>query len=42
MLCCPYCAIQYIDSARAPADTREQELRAPQDGVHFLTREDEP
>jgi hypothetical protein len=28
MLCCPRCTIQYLDSARTPADIRAQELRA--------------
>src|SRR3974377_1199953 len=31
-LCSPKCSLQYI----APADTREHQLRAPQDSVHFL------
>ena len=41
-LCSPKCSIQYFGSTGAPADTREQELGAPQDGVHFLIGEDEP
>ena len=42
MLCCPSCAIQYIDSARAPTDIREQELRAYENSVHFFIGEDKP
>jgi len=42
MLCCTYCSIQYIDSARAPADMHEQELQAWENRVHFFTGEDEP
>jgi hypothetical protein len=39
LLCCPECAIQYIDSARVP-DFREQELRAYENNFHFFIRED--
>ena len=41
MLCCPYCAIQHLDSGRVP-DTCEQELRAYEDRVHFVTGADTP
>jgi len=43
MLCCPSCAIQYIDSARSPADSREEELRAYEKSTHFFfIGEDKP
>ena len=42
MLCCPTCSIQYLDSARAPAITREPELRGSQNGLPVSVAEDEP
>ena len=42
MLCCPSCAIQYIDSARPPADGYEEELRAYEKNTHFFIGEDKP
>ncbi len=42
MLCCPDCTIQYIDSAGAPADSREEELRAYEKSTHFFIGEDKP
>jgi hypothetical protein len=42
MLCCPSCAVQYINSARAPADDREEELRACEKSTHFFIGEDKP
>ena len=41
-LCCPSCAIQYIDSARPPADSAEEELRAYEKSTHFFMGEDKP
>jgi hypothetical protein len=40
MLCCPSCVGQYIDSVRAPVDSREEELRAYEKNTHFLIGED--
>jgi hypothetical protein len=37
MLCCPSCAIQYLDSV--PADSREQERRSCEKNFHFLVGE---
>lgn len=42
MFCCPDCAMQYLDSARVPADPREQELLACEKSVHFFIGEDKP
>ena len=42
LLCCPSCTIQYIDSARPPADSREEELRAYEKSTHFFIGEDKP
>jgi hypothetical protein len=42
LLCCPLCAVQYIDSARAPADSREEELRACEKSTHYFIGEDKP
>ena len=42
MLCCPDCTIQYLYSARTPADEREQELRVYEKSTHFFIGEDEP
>ena len=42
MLCCPFCAVQYIDSTRAPADDREEELHAYEKSTHFSIGEDKP
>jgi hypothetical protein len=42
MLCCPDCTIQYLASARAPADTREQEIQAYEKSGHFFIGEDKP
>jgi hypothetical protein len=42
MLCCPSCAIQYLYSTRAPADIREEELRAYEKNTHFFIGEDKP
>jgi hypothetical protein len=42
LLCCPSCAVQYIDSARPPADSREEELRANEKSTHFFIGEDKP
>ena len=41
-LCCPSCVNQYIDSARVPADNREEELRAYEKSTHFFIGEDKP
>ena len=38
MLCCPSCTIQYLDSARPPADIRAEEIRDYESGfvrLHF-------
>ncbi len=40
MLCCPSCAIQYMDSARPPADGREEQFRAYEKSTHFFIGED--
>ena len=40
MLCCPSCAIQYLESARVPADGHEQELRTYEMSLHFLIGEE--
>ena len=42
MLCCPSCVVQFIDSARAPADGREEELRAYEKRTHFFIGENKP
>ncbi len=43
MLCCPSCAIQYLDSARPPADSpEEEELRAYEKATRFFFAEDKP
>jgi len=42
LLCCPSCAVQYIDSARPPADSREEELGAYEKSAHFFIGEDKP
>jgi len=42
MLCCPFCAIQFIDSARPPADSREEELCASEKSTNFFIGEDKP
>lgn len=42
MLCCPSCAIQYLDSARPPADSHEAELRASEKTTRFFIGEDKP
>ena len=42
MLCCPDCAMQYLDSARPPADDREQELRTYEQSVHLFIGDDKP
>jgi hypothetical protein len=42
MLCCPSCAIQYMDWERPPADSREEELRAYEKNTHFFIGEDKP
>ncbi len=42
MLCCPSCAIQYVDSARPPADSHEAELRASEKTTRFFIGEDKP
>jgi len=42
LLCCPSCAVQYIDSARPPADGREEELRAYEKSTHFFIGENKP
>jgi hypothetical protein len=39
MLCCPSCAVQYIDSARPPVDNYEEELRAYEKYNHFFIGE---
>ena len=36
LLCCPSCVIQYYDSVRPPADSRDEELRAYEKGTHFF------
>jgi hypothetical protein len=42
LLCCPFCAVRYIESARAPADDREEELRAYEKSTHFFIGEGKP
>jgi len=42
LLCCPLCALQYIESAQAPADSREEELRACEKSPHFVIGEGKP
>jgi hypothetical protein len=42
MLCCPSCTIQYIESARPPANDREEELRACEKSTRFFIGEDKP
>jgi hypothetical protein len=40
LLCRPSCAIQYIESARPPVDSREEELRAGENNFHFFIGEE--
>jgi hypothetical protein len=42
VLCSPSCAIRYLDSARAPADILEEELRTYEKNTHFFIGEDKP
>ena len=42
MLCRPSCTIQYIESARPPANDREEELRACEKSTRFFIGEDKP
>jgi hypothetical protein len=42
LLCCPSCVVQYLDSARPPADGLEEELRAYEKSTHFFIGEDKP
>jgi len=42
ILCCPDCTIQYLHSARAPADPLEQQLRDYEKSTHFFIGEDKP
>lgn len=42
LLCCPSCTIQYLDSKRPPADSREEELRAGEKNFHFFIGENKP
>jgi hypothetical protein len=42
LLCCPSCVIQYIDSARPPADTTEKELRDYEKNCHFFIGDNKP
>ena len=42
MLCCPSCAIQYMDSARPPANDTEDEMRAYEKNNHFFIGENKP
>lgn len=42
LLCCPDCLVQYLDSATAPADHPERDLRACEKKFHFLMREETP
>ncbi len=39
-LCNPNCTMQYLDSARPPADEHEQALRAYEKTVHLFIGED--
>jgi hypothetical protein len=42
LLCCPDCAIQYIDSTRIPSDPLEEELLAYEKRNHFFIGQDKP
>ncbi len=42
MLCCPDCAIQYMDSARPPTNDAEGEMRAYEKRNHFFIGENKP
>jgi len=42
MLCCPSCVIQYIESARPPANSAEEELRAYEKSSHLFIGDDKP
>ena len=42
ILCCPSCAIQYLDAARPPVDSQEEELRRYERSTHFFIGEDKP
>ena len=42
IFCCPSCAIQYLESTRAPADGRTDELRAYEKSTHFFVGPDKP
>lgn len=42
MFCCPSCAIQYLESTRTPADSREAELRGYEKSTHFFIGVDKP
>ena len=42
MLFSPSCVVQYLDSARPPADDCEQQLRAHEKSTHFIIGEDKP
>jgi len=42
LLCCPSCAIQYLESARVPASTQEEEFSAREKSVHLFIGEDKP
>jgi len=41
-LCCPSCAIQYIESARAPSENGEEELRGYEKKMVFFIGEEKP
>ena len=42
ILCCPDCTTQYLYSARPPADSGEEELRAYEKNTHLFIGEDKP
>jgi len=42
LVCCPDCAIQYMDSARPPTNDAEDEMRACEKRSHFFIGEKKP
>ena len=42
LLCCPDCALQYLERTQAPGDLPEQELRAYEHNFHFFIGENKP
>ena len=42
VLCCPSCSLQYFESARPPANAREEELLKYEKAVHLFVGEEKP